>query len=183
MLTIGVDPDTHYMSMVVLHDGCVKRTIVTNTPKELTNVLAVARTLREFYAALADLLPMPVDRICVEGQQVYGQKNVDPGDLVRLAHMAGGAASLLLAMNPTAELLMPLPQEWKGSAPKAIHQQRVLALYPHLQWSTSGKGSHLIDALGLAHWAAKKLLMPNRTAAVESARRSARSRRKSAPAD
>ncbi len=97
--------------------------------------------------------------ICVEGQQFYGTERSkgDPNDLIRLAQVAGAVLGGLLTGRPDATYSMPLPRQWKGSTPKAIHHTRLARDYPH--WvgpvardTPKSKQHHVWDAVGLLEW-------------------------------
>lgn len=73
----------------------------------------------------------------VEGQQIYQGVRQRPDDILRLSQVAGGGAGIASHLCGATRLLMPRPQEWKGSVPKPIHQARVLE---RLGWPYERKG-------------------------------------------
>ena len=96
--------------------------------------------------------------VCVEGQQFYGTERSkgDPNDLIRLAQVAGVMLGALLLRAPE-RWAMPLPRQWKGSTPKAIHHERLAAQHPHwvepvTQHTPKSKQHHVWDAVGLLEW-------------------------------
>jgi hypothetical protein len=125
----------------------------------------------------------------VEGQRLVaaaGRRHARPEDLLRLAQVTGGAMASVQGSLDRARLLVPKPQEWKGQVPKQVHQARTLRALgldpvkhgsgasgycrpsvepsPLLgsQGAFSVRGSdwkHVCDAVGLALWAAKRVII------------------------
>jgi hypothetical protein len=106
----------------------------------------------------------------VEGQKVYkDDKKSNPDSLITLARASGIACSWIASNPACQDIVIALPQEWKGSKKKAAHQHHIwtsIGEHPRIH----GKGNHayccpdeyrgmkptklkhLGDAIGLALW-------------------------------
>lgn len=171
MFTIGVDPDMHTPALALLENGRCRNAALGRVSASLTGAEAVAEASKLLPVLAADLvkgwLQEPESAlVAVEGQQFYGAKGrARPQDLINLAQVAGAACA---ALSPWAErILIPLPQQWKGSIPKKVKHKRILN---KLGWSfhegrvvvpaacpldvdfPPSKWTHVIDAIGLAQW-------------------------------
>lgn len=93
-----------------------------------------------------------------------------PADITQLAGFAGLTLGALInhyGLSPN-EVFCPLPVQWKGSIPKAIHQKRILTYLdatidsPEFDDIPKSMRNHSIDGLGIAIWCAqqKRLLKP-----------------------
>lgn len=111
--------------------------------------------------------------VAVESQQDYGAgKTESPADLIRLGQAAGMALALASEYWDEANLMLPMPQAWKGSVSKAVHQARVFVkmnipfetrggMAPYAvpldrMGLTMGDWKHAADSVGLAVWAAEQ---------------------------
>ncbi len=115
--------------------------------------------------------------IAVESQEVYGRDSkVNPSQLVGLAQIAGAILGQL-HYGPGVVVLRPPARDWKGDVPKETTQARVFrdlgipcTLYktkrerwciptgkvPGIREEFSAtQWKHLVDAIGLAIWAAR----------------------------
>ena len=178
MIVLGIDPDLHTTAIA---GYCTLRKQVT-----LLSVVRVPPTFKDRSAAIKmcrEVEGMLFDetRVVVEGQSVRytSKKGANPQDIVHLA-MVAGACIQRAEQDGAQEILCPLPSEWKGTVPKHIHQARILS---ELGWpyetigrstkayarpasgfegvfgaETLNKGDwkHVVDAIGLAMWGAKK---------------------------
>ena len=183
-IAIGIDPDLHHVGVAVASRSRILALRSISVPNALRGpdaVTVMALALREIHD-IVSLVNGVVTHIAVEGQTVYpasSGKTVRPQDLIRLAQVAGAAlAHCTNAIPSPAWIECPEPVLWKGQVPKAIHQVRTLNAYggetagwkwvmpkvkqkgivvmanpvgivlPGAQWT------HVLDALGLARWAA-----------------------------
>ena len=149
MITIGIDPDTHHTSLVILDGTRVKWAHVLTVPRKLTGKAAVYATIQAAMR-LPDTLPdVKVDMIVVEAMQVYGDAPEKANSLLPLSTIGGAVMAILSNKYPNAGICLPKPPEWKGQVPKKIHHKRILKALENAEALTS---SHLIDAGGLAQW-------------------------------
>lgn len=156
MLALGVDPDLHSAGLSLVSHEPGKVPVVL-----WTGVALAPRSLKSYAAATALAWPsLPSfgntsDILVVEGQRIYPHSQVRPEDLMHLAFAAGMAVGIY---GPLArEVVVPLPQEWKGSVPKAVAHARILTRFntPNPEVAAMIQGphkSHVIDAIGLAIW-------------------------------
>ncbi len=180
MITLGVDPDLHSTSWAILDHKSVLWVGRVVIPRRLRGAEAVAATIEKMRDR--KLPPgLGIDRIAVEGQQIYQKglntfRALDQNDILMLAQVAGGMAALFWKMYPSAKLLLPKPAEWKGQVPKTVHHARIYvdlhlpymmigrgeqkAVVPEFEPDTykegditPGTASHVNDAVGLALWA------------------------------
>ena len=129
-LVLGIDPDLDTTAYAAARDGRIECVGVVRVKK--------GRGLEGLVTELcAHMDNVPADLIVVEGQQIYQGMRQRPDDILRLAQFAGVAAGLAAAQSGCFRVLMPRPQEWKGSVPKPIHQARVLT---RLGWAYEQKG-------------------------------------------
>ena len=102
-----------------------------------------------------------VDKLVVEIPQVYQQRHLkgDPNDLIDVAVSVG----MVVATMPHKELKLVRPRDWKGTCPKKIHNQRVLALLTEKENSVLNTCGvipslrhNVIDAIGIGQWALRR---------------------------
>lgn len=153
---LGIDPDldTTAFAFVNANTSCVElvgvarpatrvvgrkaERMVAAIVKALSSVTSGGALLKPFHAAIhAAVEGHRILRVVVEGQQIYQGVRQRPDDILRLAQVAGAAAGVATHLAGATQLLMPRPQEWKGSVPKPIHQARVLE---RLGWPYERKG-------------------------------------------
>lgn len=154
MITIGIDPDTHYTSLVILDDCKVVWSYVIDVPKTLSGKASLYATLNGIPGMVTETPDVAVDRIAIEGMQVYKDAPEKANSLIPLAFIGGGIAYALQKRWPDAALVVPKPAEWKGQIPKKIHHKRILARLNAPLSSVVAKKhlSHVTDAAGLALW-------------------------------
>lgn len=175
MIAIGVDPDLHDLAIAAWGaDGPLWATVVHHKrDKKLTGNQRVVRMIRSIQSATVGL---HCGVAAIEGQELtYHHKR--PGDIVKLAQVAGAWFSYFDKFVVHKCCYLPTPQEWKGSIAKHAHQAR---LYKALGWgfeiAASGKNryarplsvplifdnisrgqwKHVGDAILLAKWAYEK---------------------------
>jgi hypothetical protein len=104
----------------------------------------------------------PHSRVVSEFPQVYaaGKSKGDPADLLELAAVVGAVAR---AFDMPMEIV--LPRAWKGQIPKDVHARRILGALSHGCASVFARDvarvppylqHNVIDAVGIAFWAARK---------------------------
>lgn len=178
MLTMGIDPDLHYTSVVIARQLRPVWVSVTSVSAKLRGVDAVQAVIREM--CQWNWPGDAIEAIAIEGQQKYGPtaghsrgSKVDPADLLKLALVSGAVLAMVISIYPNAKCFVPLPSMWKGQVPKSIHNRRVLnraavtftvdegreLIIPQWPDSTTvnravaaGQANHAIDALGLAQY-------------------------------
>jgi len=181
MYFIGCDPDLHCTAIAVVDENgkvsLVKAIKVPQT-KGRVNQVAVLDMIQAIYEKLQAAIALGVKCVAVESQEIAytARQGVNPCDLVMLANISVALGKrFLTGYGRTIQLLMPVPQEWKGSVPKQIHQARILN---RVDWLCAKAGSdpktgycyptslvaesfglnkgdwkHAVDAIGLALWA------------------------------
>lgn len=87
------------------------------------------------------------------GGAVHKYREIDPNDLVRLAGLVCGIAAGLRPQR----LLLPLPRQWKGTIPKAVHHARLAEQHPRAVTMVQAIRSKELrldawDAVGLWSW-------------------------------
>lgn len=172
---LAIDPDLHATGLCVWRQPDIYVATV-KVPKEVEGFYAALMMVDRIRHVLMRDVTTFIDIIVVEGQELYRGSDADtknPKSIMHLASAAGAAASQCMALAPHAQVLMPVPQRWKGSVPKQIHQARI---YEKLGWGhlirsgycipsnpkcevgnlfkfNPGDWKHVGDAVGLAQWA------------------------------
>lgn len=188
MIFVGVDPDLHHSALAgVSETGKVWALLITEVDSKFKEQAAAVELARKMTGQIPCLKNMPseVMAFAVEAQEIsYTAKSgKNPRSIL---HLAPATGMWLLAGHlawPGAAVFNPLPQAWKGSVPKQIHQARILKAigweYERVGKDHStgycrptkggqsdeqmiddvtarhGKAAwkHLVDAIGLALWA------------------------------
>jgi Holliday junction resolvasome RuvABC endonuclease subunit len=176
IIALGIDPDTTNTGI-----GLVYATMAG--ARYLDHGLAVAKgeSAMSRRIGMAASIRGELDRLTSKHSPVHvfsvewqGIRPGDPrpDDVCQLNAVAGMSLAALVSLAPAQSWAMttflPLPVQWKGSVPKNVHQPRVLAKLG-LTKGFSGLGSresHVVDALGLAAWAANEWLTQQRIRAV-----------------
>ena len=127
-VVIGIDPGTACTGIAVVEDFKVRdvRTLRIKAP-------TTEEWIREAVAPLELLLrdwALAVDLVVVEGQQIRHGSKAPPGDIIKLANIAGGLAGIVAALS-SCPLSIPKPEDWKGQTKKPIDQART---YNHFGW-------------------------------------------------
>jgi hypothetical protein len=180
-VVIGIDPDMHRPGIGVLDfdDGSLLAVGCPKIATGLTGQEAIeewANSGRGLLRGLLQSLKEPCVRaIAVEGQEIVSsaKRGANPGDLLRLATIAGFLVAEA-GYECKHETYFPLPQRWKGSVPKDIHQSRILSRLGILSQKRAGYSApapsgfanvlgasdlnvsdwkHVVDGIGLAAWA------------------------------
>ncbi len=161
MIYIGVDPGVRECGVAiefVFRSRHYEAFLVRSKERTLTDR---ACEMAQEISARLPCAPheLPQVSVCVEGQQFYGTERSkgDPQDLIYLAQVAGYVMGAIASSSRLAAASMPLPREWKGSVPKAVHHDRLARDYPH--WvepvardTPESKQHHVWDAVGLLEW-------------------------------
>jgi nitrogen regulatory protein PII-like uncharacterized protein len=102
-----------------------------------------------------------LDAAVIEVPQVYPQRSWkgDANDLIDVALAAGAVAGSL-----GCDVRYVRPREWKGTAPKEVHQRRILTLLDMSEraildgcGAPKSKLHNVVDAVGLGLWSAGRL--------------------------
>ena len=173
-LVTGFDPDTHTAPWAtVTLDG----TIVGVGLFESKRQKGADSAARMAEVIASSPRPTCSSYLVIENQDAYFSgtttKKARAEDLISLSFVGGAFAGQF----PGARILRPLPAQWKGQVPKAVHQGRILTALG-LKYETTGGASgdgycvpldpepkipggsklpksawkHVVDAIGLALW-------------------------------
>lgn len=159
---------------------------VCNVPAKLKGTDAVLAMIDSFPWAMDNLKVWANPSSCaVESQELYKGMTKNPRDIMHLAQVAGAAClKFTQCMIPDTVLYFPAPVQWKGSRDKLSHHKHILArakvpvqfigemggkepycfIYPdYANANISGASDltpsdwkHVIDAIGLAQYAAER---------------------------
>lgn len=170
VIAVGIDPDTTNTGIGLVYASLGGARYLDHAIADSKGCSAMDRRAGMAVAirvALMDLVRRHTPQVGAVEWQGIRPGDPRPDDVCQLNAVAGMAlAGLVTTFSPA--LFLPLPVQWKGSVPKAIHQPRVLARLG-LTKGFSGLGSkesHVVDALGLAAWAAEQWLTQQRIRAV-----------------
>lgn len=172
MLFVGCDPDTRNMAYAVLDSKC--NVLDAYVIKSKGDPFEMARNIEEEYKWAS----LGLHLFCIEGQQIYAGKNINPANILKLAQFTGLALQKAAQYAASAEIV--LPKTWKGTVAKHIHQARIVTQMG-LTPETHGSGAnaytvpaegllglkvtelkHVIDAVGIAMWARDRFHRENR---------------------
>jgi Holliday junction resolvasome RuvABC endonuclease subunit len=163
---LGIDPDTHHCGCAIVDSHRnLHAAWVIEIPAKLTHMEAVIDMILASREGISptDKYSAEIIRIAVEGQKLYLGHAYKGADLLKLAQVAGGLIAVCQQALPSAEILLPLPQQWKGTVPKAIHQTRLWQSVANqieaeaiLNSLKEQHLSHVLDAIGLALWSIQK---------------------------
>jgi hypothetical protein len=149
---VSIDPGLRHCGVAVFEYGkLIHATLVDNPIDGESDAPVWAGMTKAVHDHLANNYYRP-NVLVLEKPQVYvgGRGKGNPNDLISLACIVGGLASVIYAPEKKAYL----PRIWKGQVPKEIHNTRVLAkltdaervVMPDLPAS---KLHNVIDAVGL----------------------------------
>lgn len=178
-IALGFDPDTHNSAWAVADEtqvfGCgLIRIPVKFSAQEAEHLMIKA--MREGTPHLFNTMACfpPQDIVC-EGQHhqkvstSQGRRKIPANGLFRLGRISGAFAMLASTMAPEAVLHFPPPasdgkraeKPWKYAVKKDVHNSRILLRYnltpehiADLAGCAMSHTNHVIDAIGLARWAA-----------------------------
>lgn len=180
MFVVGIDPDTKATGVAaveayplgsfrILHLGLVraKGRKAADRRREMAHELN--KYLCSYELHLEGQRPTAV---AIEWMHLRPRGEKRPNDILNLNGVAGMCVSACLQLNPEF-VFTPIPKEWKGEVPKAIHQRRILTTFglnsdlcyrgitrsvkhaPGAEQIPPSMRTHVIDALGLCAWAAQ----------------------------
>ena len=132
MMVLGVDPDTLNTAFATWDGSGPGKVWVAHVKR------TKARTIAHTAVAVRQLqreIPS-VDVVAIEGQQIDGRRT-GKGDLFTLAHVTGICIAECSRRHQHAEILVPIPFEWKKSVAKHAMQAR---LYDSLGWGYEIRG-------------------------------------------
>jgi len=177
-LFIGCDPDLHTMPIVWVDEklACVRIDLIrSKAGGALEMIQALKRSfMSSFYDAFA-----------VEAQEIYPSgpnRTKRPDDILHLGQVAGAALCYLSDLAGITVGYFPLPCQWKGQMDKLAHHKRILtaagiedelwvykggpsgkyiaiskdAGIPGQADLNLGDYKHVVDAIGLAQYAATR---------------------------
>jgi hypothetical protein len=160
---LGCDPDSRNMAYAVVDQKgtVIEAWTVDHKSDPLDQTRKHLQCNQEF---LGDFVAV------VEGQRVYKDvKGSNPDSLLTLARASGVACSWIASKGACRDIVIALPQEWKGSKGKAGHQHHIwTSIGEHPRIHGKGKNAyccpseyrgmkptklkHIADAIGLALW-------------------------------
>lgn len=177
---LGIDPDMHEMPLAIVDEnGALVHVQIIEVSKKITGREALVAMISELQLTVYP--PFSHMACTVEAQEIYqfGQsKTKNPKSIMFLATVAGAA----MQKFGIHQIYFPTPQEWKGTAPKQIHQGRVLGRMgiSYTQVGThsdgycvptdlmrfpnsaidlkKGQWKHVVDAIGLAQYGREKFM-------------------------
>lgn len=153
MNVIGIDPGKYVSGYAIFRDGELERCGWAPPGDILEDVISV------FSEASAHLL------VVTEKMHIHKRSPVRTVDLADLLLQAGYIAGTVAARYPHAVWVKPEPKEWKGTAPKKIHHQRIekkldpgelAAVSEVLNYIPAGEHHNVWDAIGLGLWGLKR---------------------------
>jgi hypothetical protein len=195
MIFLGGDPDMHTCGLATVDEnlkptwvGCLR--VDAKYKEQEAIVRMVQRINTHWFNA------MPVEQensYAVESQEMYRygrQSDTNPRNLLHLAHISGALLCRLNYIFPGGGGYLPKPAEWKGTVDKLVYQKWILqkagvpfntvvvlgGKKPYCSLLTSdipgssdlnpGDWKHVVDAIGLAQYAATRYLKESRKAAA-----------------
>lgn len=139
---VGIDPGKKHSGVAILVDGVLDW---------------VELQKREFDCSIDYPTAEQPWEMIIEVPQVYRHGKGDQNDLIEVAVVSG--MWLQAAYNKCYKPKLVRPREWKGSVPKKIHNNRILAKLSEaerrlLEEIPSYLRHNVIDAVGIALWRA-----------------------------
>lgn len=161
---LGIDPDTQASGWVLWQGEAPLAYGLIRTSGRLRGYSCAAAQAEGTILLKRFLRMDPPDLVVVEAQQHYPGSPVNANDLISLAACAGALiGSVASELAPEGRILTPLPAEWKGQVPKAIHHKRLAKDLEKLQGARfdgepipKGRFKEVADALGLALWGLRR---------------------------
>lgn len=182
MKILGIDPDTHTVGFAYGDKNKIYGVHCSNLPRRAVRDQAIIQLCDHAHNIVDEVIhglaiDDDIDAIAIEGQQIYLRSGVNPQNIIYLAQAAGVIAAAVRERFKEVPLIMPLPQKWKGTAPKKTKQKKVLdhygweyvdnrnTIFPvsgteeliQLAEIQSGHWTHIIDAIGIVLWASKRI--------------------------
>ncbi len=165
MIRIGIDPGVRECGVAIETSDAWPRYGIGRIVRSAFIVRSSAPTLHERAIHMAHTVThgrmheLVEISVCVEGQQVYPSERSkgDPNDMIKVAIVAGAMLGALATHAVVVASALPLPRQWKGNTPKAIHHERLARDFPH--WvepvaadTPKSLQHHVWDAVGLLEW-------------------------------
>lgn len=197
MMFLGCDPDMHSMAFAVVNEHMAIMAVALRTvPSSFKEQDATLEMVRVLYAK--PLPWVGIFAGAVESQELYlsgPNRTQNPRSILHLGHVAG-AAAMAIVIQSVRTLYFPTPAEWKGSREKLAHHHHILQRtkqipseavremggkepyctidtklfpIPGAEALNPGDWKHVLDAVGLAQYAAEKYLYEDRKARLLSA--------------
>lgn len=185
-LFIGIDPGLRCTGWAELSETELVLMAIEHDEGSMENRAQVMQGIMQIRLDFALESGRPVV-LAVEWQQERGQNDRAPADdIINLCGFAGIAAGTVMTRASLVyDVYLPRPVDWKGSVPKHLHQNRIVAqaglervteaLQGHqcpvprdlgnFTRPFSGKAKEPIDALGLAMWAQNRYRLEERYSA------------------
>lgn len=159
MSVLYIDPGTSHVGVAVFHNSTLQSAGLLRAPKGAhttpQRATLLGRIIHDRIAADGT-----IERAVIEVPRVYphgrkgGTKN--PESILMLTLVCG--STMLACEMAGAPALMVRPSEWKGTVPKRIHQNRILAALTdeeknRIDPTIPGSLLHnTIDAIGIGLW-------------------------------
>lgn len=170
MIYIGIDPDTKATGIGVLKGGKPVAALLCRASGRFTKdrapgmIESLHRGLQDINNDFCGFAPSGIVEVAIEWQKIrageYARKAQNIADVLGVSYACLAVVKMVF---PYAEIELPLPSEWKGTIPKAVHQKRVIRKLglegPNadlLKGMTKTNASHVIDGLGLALWLSQR---------------------------
>lgn len=168
---IGIDPDTKATGLaLVAYDEAAKSFNVLQVAVARGGKGTLARNritdmAESLFGAILDLRGWgDIDAAAIEWQALRPRGEKNPNSIVDLCGFSGLAAAAVHVGVKTT-VLTPTPPEWKGQKDKEVHHKIILSEVglekatdlPSTQKLLKSDYSHIMDAVGLAVWAARKM--------------------------
>jgi len=98
-----------------------------------------------------------IDLLLIEMPKIYpaGRQKKPPNDIIQTAILAGHLSGLYRKTSLLVEFV--LPEDWKGSIPKEIHQLRIWRALSTEEKSRLLKDHNTVDAAGIGLWRIRRL--------------------------
>lgn len=202
MLFLGCDPDMHSMSFAAVDETLAIRWVgivrVPDTLKEQDAAIAMIQQLAHYnYPVFTDHNIMAG---AVEAQEIYltgPSKTKNPRSILHLGNVAGAGLAVVAGACIAGTVYFPTPVRWKGSRDKLPHHWHILnrakvpashvremggkepycSILPSFpiigaEELNPGDWKHVLDAVGLAQYAAETWLFQDRKTKLLNAARS-----------
>lgn len=146
-MILAIDPGTRELGWCIAFDGEVQDAGLLKAP----GFFDMACAIKEKFLGLS------VHTLIIEVPQFYapGQSRADYNKLAKVTLVAGAVVGVVQAER----LALPRPRRWKGTVPKKIHNQRVLASLTDAERARLNEHAtsnhNIIDAIGVAKWQLK----------------------------
>lgn len=158
----AIDPGASYCGCAIFADDKLfaTATVKVDETRRAYRPSRLSEAVASWYSSVVSEVPV---KLVVEHMEIYPRQKEPPNDVLSVQTVTGA----LLASIRANEYVSPLPKEWKGQLPKAVHHNRLRSkLSPgdaavEQRCKTDGRrkaqwNDHELDAIGLGLWALKK---------------------------